>query len=276
MEHVLASNAAWPREVPSGARRFIGVFHRQTRWLGHGDIQRLAAAVGVEGRLVESDDRLLVGDGARSLAYLQPPARLAGQLLLSDRTPAAGAAVRAPLDAGHATRLARELLERWGVPPAGTPDGPTHFDLEATGSDVAAARDTGGGEPASAGGAVTQVVGRIRLDGLPVVGPRGEVRLTFGAEARPRRVRVALWESLRLHEERQLVSPHEALHTAVGRLLGRADVLGRPVEVREIRLVYFADEYRGGADLLVPEYLVAVEHGGDARSRQVLRVPAWR
>jgi hypothetical protein len=275
MEHVLASNAAWPREVPTGVRRLIGVFHRQTRWLGHGDIQRLAAAVGIEGRLVESDDRLLVGDGDRSLAYLQPPARLAGQLLLSDRTPAAGVAVRPPLDAGHAARSARQLLERWGFPPAGTSGGPTNLDLEATGS-AATARDTGDGQRAPAGGAFTKVVGRIRLDGLPVVGPRGEVRLTFGAEARPRKVCVALWESLRLHEERQLVSPHEALHTAVGRLLGRADARGRTVEVREIRLVYFADEYRGGADLLVPEYLVAVELGGDARSRQILRVPAWR
>ena len=72
--------------------------------------------------------------------------------------------------------------------------------------------------------------------------------------------------------------------TLVARRAQRSDCKARTYDVRDVKLVYFANEYNGGPDLLTPSYFVEVEfvdprYAGKESiqgPRQVLRLPAFR
>lgn len=64
----------------------------------------------------------------------------------------------------------------------------------------------------------------------------------------------------------------------------RKDCSSRPSRLVSLRLVYWADEFKGGPDLLAPWYFAEIEHSDPRYAgkepiqgpRQLLRIPAFR
>jgi hypothetical protein len=95
---------------------------------------------------------------------------------------------------------------------------------------------------------------------------------------------VGLWDSLSVYDERTLVSENDVVRTVRDKLATRNECHKRNYDVRDVRLVYHADEFAGAPDLLAPWYFVEVElrdehdksRGETQGPRQVLRIPAHR
>ena len=97
-------------------------------------------------------------------------------------------------------------------------------------------------------------------------------------------VHAGFWERLSRHDERELVSEHDVASAIRARLADRRNCQARTAKLVDLRLVYWAEEFTGGPDLLVPWYFGEVEltdpqyTGKDPIQgpRQVVRIPAFR
>ena len=124
---------------------------------------------------------------------------------------------------------------------------------------------------------------RLRLNGLPVSGPRTRIRAVFGNDELPLMVHVAVWERLELHLEAELVRRHDVVSALERSIRGRTEC-NLAVRIKDIRLVYAAsEEFQGRPDLLAPYYFVEGKSPhrwskGDPGQapRQLLKIPAWR
>jgi hypothetical protein len=84
-------------------------------------------------------------------------------------------------------------------------------------------------------------------------------------------------------EERELVPERDVAGALEERLAGRKGPKSAN-KVVDVKLAYWADEFKGGPDLLVPYYFIDVEFedpagreaGIEEGPKQVFRVPAYR
>ncbi|WP_298273527.1 hypothetical protein [Geobacter sp.] len=259
----------------------IFLYKRTTKRLTPDIFTKLAASLNLKGKAAETDEALFIGDGTRSLAFARPCATFAGLLFFADQSVSWGECAEKPVSETRARSWAGELLKKFDLAPKGGDERiRLDFDLEAFQTEAVVFN----GKERRLVKAKTDVMSKIALNGVPVVGPRGKVRMIFKETERPVMMHVGLWEGLDVFEERELVREHDVLR-AVREGLARRDECGkRPYDIRDVRLVYFADEYRGGPDLLAPEYHVEVEFRDPRRTekeqiqgpRQVVRLPAYR
>lgn len=260
----------------------ILLFRRKTQALSAEAFMGLAERLGMKGELVRTDEALFVRSEQAALAYAQPTARFAGLLFYADQSVAWGEVGESVVDPARARSWTQEILKAVALQPKGSDDDRMRLKLELE-SFVTEAVVFDGKERRRVK-AKTDVVSQIELNGIAVVGPRGKVRLVFKHAERPVMMQVGLWESLAVYEERERVREHDAVRTAHDRLAVRGDCGERAYDIRDLRLVYLADEYQGGPDLLAPAYLVEVEMRDPRPAsrqpgqgpRRVLRVPAYR
>lgn len=258
------------------------LLRRRTQTIGADKFAKLGEHLGIKGKLQRTDDAVMLKDDTRALAYAQPCAKLAGLLFFADQSVAWGEVTEKVVTDKRARDWAGALLEKFELLPAKNDDRKIRFDFELT-----AAQTEGvvfDGKARRRVKAKTDVGASIAVNGIPVVGPRGKVRMLFKATERPVMMHVGLWESLAVYEERELVSEHEVVRVVRDKLELRSECGKRNYDVRDVKLVYYADEFAGGPDLLAPWYFIEVElrdprHGGPEPvqgPRQVMRVPAFR
>jgi hypothetical protein len=260
----------------------ILLFRRQTLELSAEPFLRLAERLELKGELVRTDEALFVRGDHSALAYGQPCARFAGLLFYADQSAAWGGVSERLVEPERARAWTHEALEAAALLPKGSDDDRVRLKLELDAFETEAV--VFDGKERRRVKAKTDVVSRIELNGIPVVGPRGKVRLVFKHAEPPVMLQAGLWERLAVYEERERVREHDAVRTVHDRLAVRGDCGTRAYDIRDVRLVYLADEYRGGPDLLAPEYLVEVEMRDPRPAgrqpaqgpRRVLRVPAYR
>lgn len=243
---------------------------------------KLAASLRLKGELVKTDEALFLRNDTRSMAYAQPCAKFAGLLFYADQSVAWGETSEKLVSEERARTWAGELLKKFSLLPKQDDNKNIRLEFELAG--VQAPAVTFDGKERHQVKVKTDVLSKIALNGIPVVGPRGTMRMIFKGDEHPVMMHVGLWESLAVFEERELVREHDAVRTVHERLTQRSDCASRPYKVNDVRLAYFADEFRGGPDLLAPEYHVEVELR-DPRAkgkesiqgpRQVIRLPAYR
>ena len=260
----------------------IHLFKRTTRALDGARIDKLARSLGIRGKAAATDEALCCGDGRRMLAYAQPCTRFAGLLFFADQTVAWGEVGGKVVRAERARAWTEEMLDKFALRPRPADDDRIRFEFSLEARETEAVLFDG--KERRRVKAKTDVMSRAAINGVQVVGPRAKARLVFKSEERPVMMHVGLWESLAVHEERELVREHEIARAVGERLAGRNEREGKAYRLHGIRLVYMAGEFRGAPDLLAPEYLVEIELADPRHDeryppippRQVIRLPAFR
>lgn len=260
----------------------IFLFKRSVATMPADRFVKLASSLRLKGEPANTDEALFLRDETRALAYAQPCAKFAGLLFYADQSVAWGEPTEKLVSEERARTWAAELLKKFSLLPK--QDDTENIRLEVDLAGVQAPAVAFDGKERRQVKVKTDVISKIALNGIPVVGPRGTVRMIFKSDERPVMMHVGLWESLAVFEEREMVREHDVVRTVHERLTQRSDCASRPYKVNDVRLVYFADEFRGGPDLLTPEYHVEVElrdpraKGKESLQgpRQVIRLPAYR
>jgi len=260
----------------------IQLFKRKTRTLGTEAMDAIARQLRVDGNALNTDESLFYNDGKRTLAYAQPYTRFAGLLFFADQSVAWGEAGGKVLNANRAQAWSEELLEKFDLRPQPSENENIRLEFKLEAQETEAV--VFDGKERRRIKAKTDVTSHVSLNGIPVVGPRAKARLVFKEAELPVMMHVALWESLAVHEERELAREHDVMHSISERLAKRERCEGKTYRLCDMRLVYMADEFRGSPDLLTPEYLVEIElrdqrHDGrdpPIPPRQVIRMPAFR
>ena len=260
----------------------IYLFKRTTKKLPPELFTKLAAHLNIKGKPAETDEAFFIGDGIRALAFARSCATFAGLLFFADQSVAWGECTDKPVSEARARSWASDLFKKFDLAPKGGDDKRIRLDfgLEAFQSEAVVFN----GKERRRVKAKTDVMAKIALNGVPVVGPRGKVRMIFKEAERPVMVHAGTWDGLSVFEERELVRDHDVVRAVRDGLARREECGKRPYCIRDVRLVYFADEFRGGPDLLAPEYHVEVEFRDPRYSgkeqiqgpRQVVRLPAYR
>jgi hypothetical protein len=258
------------------------LFRMTAPQLDYGILRGAAETLGIRGNVTESDDAAAIHDDARVLARAGACAKLAGVLLYVDHRSALGVLYDKPLDPERARRWLGEFLEKHALGPGKVADDRAKLELQPW-SRITDAVVFDGKERKRVR-ARTDAGVRLRLNGLPVSGPRTRIRAVFGNDELPIMVHVAVWDMLDVHAEVELVREHDVVAALERSIRGRTDC-NLVVHIKEIRLAYAAsEEFHGRPDLLAPYYFVEVESPYGSRAatdpgqapRQLLKIPAWR
>lgn len=261
----------------------IMLFRTRAGRLDAGKLQKISKHLGMSGKAQETDDALLSVNEHESLVYAQPCARLAGVLFYTDQAQSLAAPVKRAVTEARALAWGDGFLRSFDLLPK--PPGDKRITLEIAGE---AKRSDGivfDGKQRKPVAIKTDYRTRTTLNGIPVVGPRAKARMIFKESERPAFVHVGFWDGIEIHEERELVREHDIMRTVREAIATRGKCGDDPgYKLVDIRLAYFAAEFRGGPDLLCPSYFVEIEQvHDDAKAqrgvqgpRQMLRFPAYR
>src|SRR5262245_29075697 len=263
----------------------IRVFRMVAPQLDRNRLTRLAGALGLGGKTHDSEDAVAVQDESRVLVQAGPCAKLAGVLLYVSHAASLGAILNAPIEPARAGDWLGRFLDRHGLNPA--PPAAEHAQLERQPWARFTEAVVYDGRERRRVKARTDAGVRLRLNGIPVSGPRTRIRAVFGGSETPLMVHVAAWERLEPYTEGELIRAHDVIAELERSMRGRKDC-SAPVHVKgDVRLAYAAtEEFRGSPDLLAPYYFVEIEsprrndRPGAAdpgpAPRQLLKLPAWR
>jgi hypothetical protein len=261
----------------------ISLFRMTAPQLDAGVLRRAADSLGLGDKLTKSDDAIAIHDDARVLVRAGGCAKLPGVLLYLNHRSSLGAIHDNAVDPERAGRWLGDFLEKHALGPGKVGDDRAKLELMPW-SRVTEAVVFDGKERKRVR-ARTDAGVRLRLNGLPVSGPRTRIRAVFGNDELPLMVHVAVWERLELHLEAELVRRHDVVSALERSIRGRTEC-NLAVRIKDIRLVYAAsEEFQGRPDLLAPYYFVEVEspHRGSKGAtdpgqapRQLLKIPAWR
>ena len=244
-------------------------------------MQKIARSLDVAGEPQESPEGTALAGERGVLAHAAPCSRLGGVFFYADPTASLAEPAKRPLEPAAAKKWADAFLERNGLLPKPTEEGPrVEIEIEAATTEAVVFD----GKERKRVPAKTDVTARITLDGVPVIGPRAKIRMVFKDDARPVFIHRGLWDSLEPYEDRELVREHDAVATVDGLLQTRKDCRDVSHAIGDTRLAYFAREFSGAPDLLVPYYFVDVEFSNvDAKAagevqgpRQTIFFPAYR
>ena len=235
----------------------------------------------IKNKLVKTDEAIAVQDGIRALVYAQPGAKFAGLLFYTDQSKGTAEDVKKLIDKKSAKHWADSFLERFDLLPQKIKDEriKMHFEII---SDQTEAVVFDGKERRKKK-IKTEISSKITLNDIPVEGPRSKVRMIFKDQEEPIMMHIGMWENIEVFEERELIREHD-VYTIVKEKLAQRQKGGRNYDIVDIRLAYYADEFRGGPDLLVPYYFVEVEYedkkarelGITEGIRQIFPIPAYR
>ncbi len=258
----------------------IPVFRIHNQRIENDRFGAIAEHLQMRGKLIETEEALFMQDKQRALAYALPGSRFAGLLFFTNQSES----IARPLDRADGI----DEVEAW------TDDFIKHFRLGPLESKderirvslaIKARRTESAIEEGKEGERITRVpvkldvVSDLRVNDYHVTGPRAKVRLVFKNAQAPISMHHAQWEKLEMFEERPMLDEDEARSKVADRLLAR----GKPAfkwQLVSMRLAYFAGEFKGGPDLLLPYYFAEVEFVnpkdelGRQGPRQLIQVPA--
>lgn len=259
----------------------VMIFRTKPRRMDREHFSKLAGHLGIHEKMVETEDAMAAFDKIRAIAYAQPGARFGGLLFFTDQNVSLGELVNKPPDPATVKKWSDTLFREFHLLP--DPPGDKRINLRLEMEVSSGSAFVFDGKEREQKPSETTVFSSISLNGITVGGPRARIRMVFKKTEQPALMHCGIWGEIGLHEERTLVEEEEVVKVIKDKLTSRRDLKQR-VTVSGIRLSYFADEYRGGPDLLVPFYFVDIEFE-DRRSkkmgisqgpRQMFRVPAFR
>ncbi|MDX5399645.1 MAG: hypothetical protein LPK92_07975 [Actinomycetes bacterium] len=261
----------------------IEVYRIRTERMDKDRFAAIGEALGLRGDVVATEEALGMHDGERALAWAQPGGRFAGLLFLTDQSQALGAPTKEVPDTGRAEEWAHAFLDEHRLEPRDRDDHiRVSFEIRAHVTVARIEEGEGRRRRVRTVPARTDVVSHIEVNGHHVTGPRARVRLTFLAPGQPAWMHRGLWDTLEVFETRRFVGEEEAKEDLAARLASRGDREMR-WHLRNLRLAYFAGEYEGGPDLLVPHWFAEIEmpgpRGSDPKAqgpRQLVQLDAVR
>ncbi len=260
----------------------IPVFLMHTELMKKDRFAAIAAHLGVQGELTATGEAIFVQDKTRALAYAQPGSRFAGLLFFTDTSQGFASPVTGRLPGEKVVEeWAGDFLKRFQLLPVQADKG----QVTATFTSRTLVRESviedgeKGGKPRRVPLAA-EVAVEVGAHGYRVTGPRAKVRMAFKGARGPLWIHRGLWNTLDVFERRPLLSEDDAHRRLTDRLSGRG-ATGRAWRLIGMRLAFFAGEFRGGPDLLLPYYFAEVEFRdpkGDSREgqgpRQLIQLPA--
>lgn len=247
------------------------------------EFAKIAQTLGIKAKTVETDEAIAVHDETKALVYAQPGAKFSGVLFYTDQAKSMGEIAEKVLDMKRAKSWCDEFLKGFSLVPPRAKDKKIDFRFE-TKSYINEAVTFDGKERRKQK-AKTEIASKIALNGIAVTGPRAKVRMSFQDQEVPIMIHRGLWESIEVHEERELVREHDVARTVKDKLAERNKCNCKDASrIIDIKLSYLAAEYTGGPDVLAPYYFVEVEFedkrarevGIEQGPRQAFWVPAFR
>ena len=235
----------------------IPVFRIHTERIDKDRFLAVADHLGLRGDIVETEEALFVHDKQRALAYAQPGSRFGGLLFFTDQG-IAETVERPPAEA-EAEGWTTEFFKRFQLGPRTSQDErvrvSTSLRVFRTESVIEEGQETTKIRRAPH---KTELVSDIRVNEYYVTGPRAKFRAVFKSARRPAWMHRALWDKLEVFEMRPLLSEDEIYRRLSDRLSRRGESR-RVWRMIGLRLAYFAGEFTGGPDLLLPYYFADVE-----------------
>jgi hypothetical protein len=259
----------------------IPLFRIKTARIKAERLTQIAKALGMEGKTHSNEEALIVHDNTKALAYGQPCSKFAGVLFFTDQSQALGAEVKKLVDKKTALRWTREFLKKNDLLPEPVKDDRIQLQIEPACHQAEAVMFDG--KERKPVKVKSDITARITLNDIPVEGPRAKLRMSFKDKTQPAMVHLGMWESIEVYEERELIGENE-VYMAVKEKLGSRECGTPGYDIVDMRLVYYADEFSGGPDLLLPYYLVEIAFE-DKKGREmgilegpstILPVPAYR
>lgn len=255
----------------------VNIFRYRPQQMSLDLFRSIARDLQVDGALAHGHEGMVCHNREEILAWSQPNARFGGVLFYADRSRSLAVPGKRLPSTEFATKYVDSFLERSRLTPI---RGEHDLSLKLEARIGEAMREGGDQEGVSRLPMRVDVSSRIRLDDVPVVGPRAKVRAAFGDGETPQFLHVGLWETVEVHRTAELIPRDHLLKLIDKRARRREKKLD--LRIRELTLAYWAREYRGGADLLEPYYFVEIEHLGRDRAtaqeeggpRHVLHFPA--
>jgi len=242
---------------------------------------KISRELGIKNKAVETDEAMAVHDSIQALAYAQPTAKFAGLLFYTDQSKGTADEVKKLIDKKSALKWAGRFLERFDLLPKQSKDERIKLNIETICDQTQAI--VFDGKERSKKKIKTEIHSKITLNDIPVEGPRSKIRMIFKDEAKPIMMHLGMWESIEIFEERELIREHDVF-TIVKEKLAQRHKDDMNYDIVDIKLAYYADEFKGGPDLLVPYYFVEIEHE-DKKARavgitdgpkKIIPIPAYR
>lgn len=259
----------------------IFLFRMRPRRLETDRIAQMAERLGIDGKPIETEEAIAVRDKERVLAYAQPGSKFGGLLYYTDQSQSVAELIDKPLDVELAQAWADDFVRGFELLPVPADDERIRLNIELHSYQTNAVVDDGREQRKHP--LKTEIGSKIELNGVPVAGPRGKVRMVFKDRKAPATIHCCLWERLEVYDTREQLQADEVIQATGERLRWRE---GREIqyEVKKVNLAYFAREYEGGADLLSPCFFVEVEFedrtgkklGIEEGPLQLFCVPAYR
>jgi hypothetical protein len=259
----------------------ILVFKRNVQRMNPESFLKMAENLEIKGKVIETDNAIAVKDAKRALVYAQPCAKFAGLLFYTDQSVGIADSVENVLDAKRARRWADVFLKNFNLIPSKVEDDRINLQVNLSSSQTEVI--VFDGKERKRVKNKTEVRSDIKINEIPVVGPRAKVKMIFKDREKPILIHSGLWDKIEVYEEKEQLRIHDVVKVVKEKLAKRSDCRVR-YDVISTRLAYFADEYAGGVDLLSPYYFIEVEfednkaktNGVSQGPRQLFWLPAYR
>jgi hypothetical protein len=259
----------------------IPVFRIHSERMQKDKFVAIAEHLGLRGEPMATEEALFLQTKQSALAYALPGSRFAGLLFFGDQSQGIAEPVERALSANNAEAWTNEFLRRFHLGARESEDSQVRvsFTMRAIRTDAATEQGEGGKEVRRSP-VKTDVMADLRVNDRPVTGPRAKLRLTFKNPQAPVWMHRGLWERLEVFETRRMLTENEVYRRVSDRISPRGSAR-KSWSMLHVRLAYFAGEFNGGPDLLLPFYFAEVEFrdpkdGARTRQgpRQLLQIPA--
>jgi len=261
----------------------IPVLRTYTEQIEKNKFADIAKHLGLRGDLVATKEALFMQGKQSALVYAMPGSRFAGLLFFTDQTNGVAAPIERTPGKEAVETWTQDFLKRFQLGPRESSAKQIRVSFATRVLRTESAVDTDKeGKDVKRAPIKTDVIFDLQVNDLKVTGPRAKVRLTFKSARAPVWIHRALWEKMELFEARPMLTEDEVYRKVKDRLSRRGETL-KMWQMIGIRLVYFAGEYSGGPDLLLPYYFAEIEYRDPKDKertrqgpRQLIQMPAWR
>jgi len=263
----------------------INLYRLRTKLLKPDRFLEIGKKLKMKGEVIRSEEALFLEDRERALAFAQPGARFAGLMFYTDGSRGLGEIPGKTLAKRTAQNWAGQFLKEFDLLPkprsGKEKKGGAKLEFEQLATGASAVLYDGRERRKKS--ATTEITSRYALDGIPLVGPRAKARFVFKDGGLPLMMHISAWEELEFYAEAERVREHELVMKVREDLNETRDCSAR-YNIVDVRLAYFAEEYKGGPDLLAPSYFVEVEYTNEPAHvkeqtqgiRRMIQYPAYR
>ena len=255
----------------------IKIFRYRPKHMETDLFSNIANDLRLKGELKQGEEGLVIYNDHQIMTWSQPNAKFGGVLFYADRNRSLAKPSRRVAEVDPIKDYMNGFLKRSQLMPN---PGKLDVSVKLKAKVTNAMMETGGKEEIKRVPMRVDVYSDIRLDDLPVLGPRAKIRAAFDG-ATPQFLHIGLWETMDVYKTGELIPKDHLLKIIDDKTKSRERKMD--LRVIDINLAFWAGEYRGGADILEPYYFVEIEHQmpderkGEENSgpRQVLKFLAY-